>query len=43
MNNSGYGKLYGDAVKKVQNWNDMILTERAEKLVKTVKELWTDQ
>lgn len=38
-----YGKLYGEATKRVQNWNDMILTERAEKLVKTVKELWTNE
>lgn len=35
-----YGKLYGDGKKYLQNLETMKLTEKAEKLVKSVKELW---
>lgn len=37
-----YGKLYDDSKKHLQKWETMELTEKAEKLVKTVKELWAD-
>ncbi|MFC1717568.1 hypothetical protein ACFL6S_28160 [Candidatus Poribacteria bacterium] len=37
-----YGKLYGDGIKHLQEWGSMELTEKAEKLVKVVKELWND-
>ena len=36
-----YGKLYGNGKKYLQRYEMMELTEKAEKLVKTVKELWT--
>ena len=37
-----YGKLYGEGKKHLQKWETMVLTEKAEKLVKTIKELWAD-
>lgn len=36
-----YGKLYGDGKKHLQKCETMELTEKAAKLVETVKELWT--
>ncbi len=36
-----YCKLYGDGKKYLQKCDTMVLTEKAEKLVKVVKELWT--
>jgi ribosomal protein S2 len=36
-----YGKLYGDGKKHLQKCGTLELTEKAEKLVKTVEELWT--
>ena len=38
-----YGKLYGNGKKYLQRYEMMELTEKAEKLVKTVKELWTEK
>jgi len=38
-----YGKLYGDGKRFIQRYEMMELTEKAEKLVKTVKELWTEK
>ena len=38
-----YGKLYGDGKRFIQNYETMELTEKAEKLFKTVKELWTEK
>lgn len=35
-----YGKLYGDGAKHLQEWESMELTEKAEKLVNIIKELW---
>ena len=37
-----YGKLYGDGKKYLQKWETMELTEKAEELVKTIKEFWTN-
>lgn len=37
-----YGKLYGDGKRHIQKWENMELTEKAEKLVKIIKELWED-
>ncbi len=36
-----YGKLYGEGKKHLQKCETMELTEKAEKLVKTVRDLWT--
>ncbi len=35
-----YGKLYGEGRRYLQKYENMELTEKAEKLVKTVEELW---
>ncbi len=35
-----YGKLYGDGKKHLQKCETMELTDKAVKLVETVKELW---
>ena len=35
-----YGKLYGDGKKFIQKYETMELTEKAEKLFKTVEGLW---
>jgi hypothetical protein len=35
-----YGKHFGEGKKHIQKFDTMELTEKAEKLVNTVKELW---
>ncbi len=35
-----YGKVYGNAAKHVQKWGSMKLTEKSQRLVNVVRELW---
>lgn len=35
-----YGKIYGEGKKYLQPWETMVLTQSAQKLVNTVKQLW---
>lgn len=38
-----YSKLYNQGLKHLQSWESMVLTEKAAKLVTTVKELWNGE